>query len=452
MSDDRDPGGDPRSTLPGRRAPLPSPSSVGRTFLWLLLAAAPFLWTTGLVFVYAVDVPFWDQWDFVPLFAAWVDGKSDPPGLDYQHGEHRPLFPHLLFLGLASVSKWNIRWECFASVVLAAAMLGAIASWLRRRMDPGAALPLLGVTSLFVFSPAAWESWVWGWQAQLFLCLAAAITALLLLAEDQIGPLRLGAAWLLTFVASFSFTYGLLVLPLGTFLVAIPARNRWPRVVAWTFGACVLGAVYFSGFRPPAYLESSGLDLDTALATASFFLVVLGVPLVPWSMPGAAIVSVSGLAAFMVLTVREGRRSRDPLLRGLVAVALLSLGSSALIAFGRSPFGLDHATSTRYATITLLFWLVLALLATLELRGLPAVRQRARLRQWIVAAILIFGGLGYVHGTQSIRGAHRHLDTARQGLIEFDEALMRRLHPDVELVRERAMVLKERQLSLFRER
>ena len=71
-----------------------------------------------LVWRFHVDVPFWDQWDFVPDLDRLFSGQLDLSFLFRQHNEHRMFFPRLIMLALARVTHWSIGWELVVSYLL----------------------------------------------------------------------------------------------------------------------------------------------------------------------------------------------------------------------------------------------------------------------------------------------------------------------------------------------
>ena len=84
-----------------------------------------------LVALHGVDVPFWDQWELVPLLSALDGGTLTFGELWAPHNEHRILIPQLLMLGLASVSAWNTWLERIASLVMASGIVLVITVHLR---------------------------------------------------------------------------------------------------------------------------------------------------------------------------------------------------------------------------------------------------------------------------------------------------------------------------------
>lgn len=88
---------------------------------------------------YAVNVMFWDQWDFYqPLFLG-----GDLWDLFFrQHGPHRQGVGFLLTAPLAEMSGWNSRWDAFgvSAVLIVAALL---ALFLARRCGAGGLMLIL---------------------------------------------------------------------------------------------------------------------------------------------------------------------------------------------------------------------------------------------------------------------------------------------------------------------
>jgi hypothetical protein len=178
---------------------------------------------------YNVDVPFWDQWNFVPLLGKSYEGSVTIGDLWGQHNEHRLLFPRLIMLGLAHASRYNIVWELAVIVVLAAATF--VLLW--RQFAGGLkvlgyrGLPwVLPIISLLVFTLGQAENWLWGWQIQIFLNVLAAVSGFILLSGHSFRWGRFW--WALGFgvLATYSFANGLLFWPLGLSLSSHPTKNK----------------------------------------------------------------------------------------------------------------------------------------------------------------------------------------------------------------------------------
>jgi hypothetical protein len=143
-------------------------SRAGR-FATLLYGAAiaPPLLVAWAVAKHGVNVPWWDDWQFLPLLVASLSGKPYAHLLWAQHNEHRPLLPNFVMLTLARWTHWNLWYGFAANWLCAIAVLGMLTLIIIRTVGalaPRAVPVLVLVASLFTFSLAAWINWVWGWQ------------------------------------------------------------------------------------------------------------------------------------------------------------------------------------------------------------------------------------------------------------------------------------------------
>lgn len=70
---------------------------------WLIygLALIPLLILIRYVIRYGVDIPWYDQWKFLPTLEKFFQGRLAFHDLWQQHNEHRILFPRIVFLALA---------------------------------------------------------------------------------------------------------------------------------------------------------------------------------------------------------------------------------------------------------------------------------------------------------------------------------------------------------------
>ena len=210
----------------------------------MLRAAAfvPPLLLCALVYRYGVDLPLFDQWEFVRVLETIRDGQLS--GLDiardlfHGHNEHRLFFPRISMVLLAQPSDWNIRLELFFNLLLAGVLFVAlqrIASTLS--LSQAWRATLLFLLSFCAFNPMQWENWSWGWQIQIFSVVTGVGWACYLLTRvAAIGHFTKAQAWRLglavaaALVATFSFANGLLIWPVGLLVLLLSRPYRgWPQ-------------------------------------------------------------------------------------------------------------------------------------------------------------------------------------------------------------------------------
>lgn len=427
--------------------------------LQFLLVALPVAVTAVAIATHGVNVPFWDQWELVPLLMKQREGTLALADLFHQHNEHRMFFPNLVMVGLAPFTGWDIRAELAVSLVLALAALGVALAMFRPVLaGAGTALRLWTpfAVSLLLFSLAQWENWLWGWQIQWFLSLLATLGTVLLLdralAARNPWPALAGSA-AAAGVVQFSVASGIMLWPAGLLMIALhPRPRRLPLAAAWVVAAAASCAVFFAGwFRPVIPGSVPPLEVlanpGPLLAYVATYLVsplvrapLGGLP--PYAYGFLLLAAVLGGAAWLLAT---GWRERAPLLPWLALAAFA--GANALVTgLGRVVFGIDQALGSRYVTLGLLFVLSAIALGVLVLRRLPG-RIVPRVAGGALAAVVT--GLLLLAGWQSrpyLDGRSGQLAAGAACLPAADSApadCLLLLYPDAAVVRARAAMLRE---------
>src|SRR2546422_5043089 len=67
--------------------------------LTAVLLPAGFL--AGMILIYGVNVPYWDQWEVADIVVKAFEGRLSLKDLTFQQNESRLVFPRLLFIGFA---------------------------------------------------------------------------------------------------------------------------------------------------------------------------------------------------------------------------------------------------------------------------------------------------------------------------------------------------------------
>ena len=404
-------------------------------------ALAPAALIAFLVHRYGVNVPFWDQWMLVDPLIEMELGRFPWANVFSQHNEHRMVFPKLVMLGLAQLTRWNTLAEMWCSVVLAGVclvMLLALARPTLNETGPVARLWAVAMLSTMVFSLAQWENWFWGFQLTWFLgtLAAIAVVALTTWSLDAPRPWRYvaGAAFS-AIVCQYSIGSGLAVWVSGAMVLAF--HRDWRSLLsAWIVIAIVAIAIFFIGYvKPPTHPP-----LTAAVERPAAFMAYLGNYLAGPLGRHAAIGYFVAVTFVLLGAVLLPRLRREPrLVLPWIAIGAFAGANAVLTGIGRAGMGAEQGMSSRYVTIASLLSIALVPLGLLVLRNQKPAR---------VASAVLVGGAGLlsvlvllsdVRSVQHVVNEGGRLRQARECVLRLDEAsdeCVSKLYPNAQLVRE----------------
>jgi hypothetical protein len=339
---------------------------------------------------WARNVPYKDQWGLVPFMVEVAEGRLRPHLLWEQVNEHRIPLALLLQAGLARLTRWDVRAEVWANVAIALATLVALVAAVRRTVGPlgrGAAPWVVAVISLLTFSPAGGFDWTWGMMtAPRLATLFAALLAWLLAGWSGswgrvVAMLGCAAA------AALSFGSGLVLLALLPLaLLVAPAaspRRRTPATLLAAGSAALFLALYLIGWHPrldapPPVLRPDRVDYARyviAFVGGGLGRHELG-PALGWGI--VTLVAVVAGGAWLWSERPHRRASLVP----WMLLALYSVASGAVTAYGRLDAGLHTAVLVRYLVTASFFQMATVVIVALVV---DEVRTRSR-RAAVVAA------------------------------------------------------------------
>jgi len=310
-------------------------------------------------------VPFWDMWDALQL--QFTKGAS---GLLDLHNEHRIVFARLLFMMDLGLFKGS---QVFLLVVnyLLAGLSALLLILITRRCIPepeGRALRF-ALTCLIISLCYAWsqrENFIWAFQSQFFLAQQLPLLAFYLLylssAQERHRTLLFALASLTGIACAGTMANGVLALPIMAVLALFLGLGRSRALLLGVLGAFVCG-LYFLRFQSPGQQES--LPLSHPLQLLHYLLAYLGGP--GFHVTGSSRVAVFGglfmLGSCLYFAVLALTQRRNDRLLFLLLAFLLYIGISAVgVASARLLMGIEQAFSSRYATPTLMAWIVLLLI------------------------------------------------------------------------------------------
>jgi hypothetical protein len=425
--------------------------------LTAVLLPAGFL--AGTILMYGVNVPYWDQWEVANLVVKVFDGTLSLGDLTFQQNESRLVFPRLLFIGLAYLTGYDVRYEMWGSFCLACLVaynvyrLGRLTLGGNRRQ----VVFLLFLASLLIFSLVQWENWFWGIQFSVFVPIAC-VTSILSLAYSSLSVgTKFAVSAILSTVSMFSFAHGMMcwviVLPVLVLRTQEELKTKRWLIGCWLLVFAVTAGLYFFNYTKPPHHPSFTEALVKLPAALGYFLALLGGPL-GWGTKlnslYQAIAVGSGLAAlFVLLCVYVWRHRNEPLVV-YRTLAWLTLGgytwvSAGVTTLGRLGLGIDTALSSRYGTFAIPLIVALIYLVPIAL-DIDRKEKSLSLEPWMTrCAILLSTVLLFLH-VATTRSALARVKTNWEQRLEAkavllfigtlpSESLARTMYPGLEALK-----------------
>jgi hypothetical protein len=369
----------------------------------LILIASPALALAVLVYLYGVDVPYWDQWYVVGLAEAFHFHILTFAQLFAQFNEHRHFFPRLLLLGIDAVAHGNVKWDLAALWLLAVVVLMNVYRMAQLTLQ-GSSVGLLTATllaSLLIFSPIQYENWLWGNQVTLFIPIVCLTTALTVAYSVRNSWVVFWVSAGLAAVASYSFANGLLCWPL-LFPAQLQQFKTKPAKLGaaslWIVLAAVTVIAFFYHYR---FLNSrpqlADLPARSELMIISF-LGFLGAPLSFGTGINAErlahfIGAITALTAALVcLRFINCRRKPGILWRCLpwLTIGAYALATAVSVTLGRATSSPARLLESRYTSFSIYLFVALIFLWLILFAPPDAPPGWKRWRvEGIIAAILL---------------------------------------------------------------
>lgn len=417
----------------------------------LIAAFAPILILLWLVYTHAVLLPYWDQWELVPLIRHIRE--DGPVWHDFwvQHNEHRLLVPRAIMVVAAYATQWNTITEMLISIALAVVSFGLLIMVMQQSDPKLFRRPVSGlyfILSLIWFSTVQYENWLWGWQIQWFLSNAAVmcvVFAIAKLVKDTTNTKPLCIALTGGVVAQYSLGNGALVWPL--LLVALWYVKCSRRIIGITgLVALVSTGLYYIGYRS-VQVQPSTADMNVPVEFVLYFFAYLGRPLTY----NPQLAALSGLVMTCIfsfglsfLYFKHPNRLKKSL--PWVFLGIFVMASAAATALSRLGFGAVTALTSRYSTVSSLLLVSVVMLVYAQ-RDLLRLHLGAWYPRAAIGVCVLLGallGLNYVNGLQAMKDQKQKLLSIKNCTsqsVPTADCLMR-AYPDEVLARERLEYLK----------
>lgn len=393
-----------------------------------------------------VDVPYHDQWDLLPLLDAHYQDRLHWQDLLQPHNGHILFLPKLVMMLLAISTNWNTLAEVLFGFCC---MLGC---WfLLQKISAGLLQRALVnhekiCISLLVFSLSQAQNWLWGWQLQIplaLLFLLAGFAALQLSHRPLVAcmiAVACGIAANLSFAGSLPF-----------WIAAIPLVWQRSRVLVlpwFTIGvACLWIYTRLYGLSANASGLSFLADPDQQLRHLRNTLVLLGNLVARFDMISATCVGIAATLLIGMNITRLAGAQRSVVL----AMALFSVGSMLMVSLSRAGMGDEQMLASRYGTLTLPFWMPVAMLLMERI-------QNGSNRVWLTTGALLLLCLfaNQAYSVKDFRQLHNRMQRGAAALATIDSEEGKRQLPvinprsDKMLALQEVQLLKQYRLSFFR--
>ncbi len=353
--------------------------------VWAALLVADLVWTA----VCGNEVPFWDDWEFVPQITggrpvtyAWLWSP---------HAEHRIVLPRLVYLGAVRIAGGDLRAPLIANVLLIAAAAAVLLLAIRRMRGHTAATDAL--VPIVFMHPGHAQVFLWGMGLAVSIWAMLGAVALALVARGPRCSWRRAIVLALSLAGlALSGASGLALVPpfvlwlawamkdatrLVKVAIAIPGTLA---VLAWLASLLWLD-------RPAVHPPSPGIL--PALGTALEFLAMSFGPTGRATWPVSGMVMLVAVAVTVVLlghalATQPSERIRTA---GLLTALGAFVGLAIIVGWGRAGFGPGIGLATRYGLLAALA-IVCAYVAALQsARWAPVVQT--------TLFVLVCAGLPY---------------------------------------------------------
>jgi hypothetical protein len=404
----------------------------------------------------SINVPYWDQWEFVPLLGAFFEGKSWFHLLVDFHNEHKIIFPRIIFLASAMITKWDVVVENYINLFFI--VITFIVHW-RLLKEIGGFLILLIPISWFLFSSQQWENLLGGWSMAIPTMISAMSVGIFCLNKVNNNGVYIVPALISGVCASFSFLEGLWIWPIGL-LQMLMVRARKSSFFVWLIGGGLTIGLYFLDYHTPADAPDVFIFLKNPGDYFKYILSFLGSALCGDSLRQSfvygVIVIVFFISAVLFQIIKMRRWER---LVPWIMMGLFSLLCGGIIGIGRLGWGVDQALASRYISISSIF-----IISTLILSAISAVdfyknSKHILLKDFIVTSLLVttiilFLGFAnsYISGWREgyyqklIRG---QFSRSLYDLNKTNDAELKMIYWDEGVLKERAAILKRLRMGPY---
>ncbi|MDJ0553834.1 MAG: hypothetical protein QNJ68_05220 [Microcoleaceae cyanobacterium MO_207.B10] len=372
---------------------------------------------------YSVNFPFSDQWPLAVMFEKIYAGNLSFADLFSQFHESRKFFPRLIFIGLAYLTNWDVRYEMLI-IFLLTCIVSLNIYWLNNltvRASLITQLFLLAISNLLIFSPSQYENWLWGIQIVVYIPIACLTGCLVVAHKKQSFRTKFVICFCLCTISTFSYANGMLTWILVFPVLAILASGKWQEIFTknlWIIIGGILGLVvniiiYFYDYQKPDKHPSFISAITHPVDTVHYFLAFLGAPLAFENLTVATIVGGLVFGLWVFLSWRFLRLVKTDFLFlhrfiGWLIIGIYGIISGAVTAAGRVGFGVGQSLAPRYTAFSL--YLIVSLVYLLAIFWQLVSQNNTRKKLIRYSALLLISVFLVLHINTTINALERMSD------------------------------------------
>lgn len=443
-------------------------------FEWSIIIAlliAPLIIGAIYIHMYGVNIPYWDQWDTVPIFLEKLyNSKLTFFDLLAQHNESRPFFPNVVMIILAKFTHYNVLYEMYFMYALYCVSFVILCLMYIRdhSISKSSCLKFIPV-SFFFFNLFQMSNVLYGVRIGQSMEIFGLISALYLIDTSRNFDLKFLSSIIAAIISTFSFVAGLSIWPVClTLIILKDSEQKRKKIVFWCFSAMAVVWIYFHNYEKPSRHPSLLYSLQNPVNGVLEFLSSFG-STISRDLDASRVIGILMLILLFCVILLNRKNLMINKNAKWYALMLYSLLISLEISLGRSGFGTESMLSQRYYLLT--YWSIIALYLielnylNLEIPGCKnnmksqktlSLQKRLNYNYLFMGIILTLLFISIT--TYLIMGIEegKETKTEREYMAYYLENYkfqpiknLKTLYPDPTIVRQRASFLERKNLSVF---
>jgi hypothetical protein len=410
------------------------------------------------------------------MIGHFLDGNLQMSELWAQHNEHRPFTFRIVSLFFVWATNWDLIYEMYFSLFLTI-MIFLYLAWLARFTHRSFAFKsyawLLIFIALLNWSTTQWENFLWSFGMAFFLQNLFALLSIIILTTGTYCERRIILSVICATLSTYSSGAGLVLWPLGlvTLLIMstngiiISPRQKSRAFLIWSITTVIVLVTYFWLYNKPGSHPPLWYAMYNPFEMVVYLCGYMGSVFVCHQGELAVVLGGIGVLSWILIIVclvSKARNQPDLLWRCLpwFMIGNYVFLTELITGVSRVGFGVGQSISSRYITISILFWMSLAAISSILITcgNLQDKESISKYRNYwpktlIISLLMI---LLLRADFLSLSRWHTHYEitkTWQKALLlgKNDQLVLEKLFAPDESVRQMNQFLRENHLSIFRE-